>query len=117
MEGRGYSDGAEVRPTPEEPSGAHGRSVPVGGLLLRPRQVEILCLMLSGLTRPRTGRRLGISTKGVDYHLAEIRDRLGIPTLRMLLKWAAGHEGELKAALKLIPRKLKPRPVEPITPP
>ncbi|MBA2290892.1 MAG: response regulator transcription factor [Gemmatimonadales bacterium] len=105
LQGRRFSAGAELKPSLEEPSDAHGPALRVGGLLLRPRQVEILCLMLEGLTRPQAGRRLGISTKGVDYHLNELRERLGLPTLRMLLKWAAGHETELGEALTRVQPK------------
>lgn len=70
----------------------------VDGFLLRPREVELLTLMLEGRTRIEAGRRMGITVKGVDYHLAALRERLGIPTARMLLRWAATNEASLKEA-------------------
>ena len=86
----------EPAPTGRVPPDAP--TIPIGGFLLRPRQVEILALMVDGLNRAQIGQRLGISPKGVDYHLAEFRERVGLPSAKLVLKWAVGQEGELKAA-------------------
>ncbi len=43
---------------------------------LTPRQKEVLPLLLAGLTNQAIAHRLGISAKGVEYHITAILRRL-----------------------------------------
>lgn len=96
--GRRYSDGAESQGPTELVGGARGSSVMIGGLLLRPRQVEVVWLLLRGKTRTAIAERLSVSGKTVDYHLTDLRERLGVESSRMVIAWAAGYQDELSAA-------------------
>ncbi|HBX79492.1 MAG TPA: hypothetical protein DEG43_17770, partial [Acidimicrobiaceae bacterium] len=73
-------------------------SVMIGGLLLRPRQVEVIWLLLRGMGRTAISERLGVTGKTVDYHLTDLRERLGVDTSRMVIAWAAGYQDELSVA-------------------
>ncbi|MBK7593847.1 MAG: response regulator transcription factor [Gemmatimonadetes bacterium] len=105
--GRRYSDGAESQGTTELAGGARGASVMVGGLLLRPRQVEVIWLALRGLGRVAIAERLGVTEKTVDYHLTDLRERLGVDTSRMVIAWAAGYQDELSMAFTGLQREGK----------
>jgi DNA-binding NarL/FixJ family response regulator len=96
--GRRYSDGAESRGGVESLSGARGAGVMIAGLLLRPRQVEVVWLMLRGMSRTAVAERIGVTKKTVDYHLTDLRERLGVGSSRMVIAWAAGCQDELSAA-------------------
>ncbi len=85
------------RQIPESPLGP---SVEIGGASLRPRQVHILNLLLDGLNRKAIARKLGISIKGVDYHIAATCKAVGTPNLRLLSLWAVEHPEALRSALK-----------------
>jgi DNA-binding NarL/FixJ family response regulator len=98
MAGRRYSDGAESQSATEPGSGARGESILIGGLLLRPRQVEVVWLMLRGMSRSEISGRLSVTRKTVDYHLTDLRERLGVGSSRMVVAWAAGHQDELSVA-------------------
>ena len=102
--GRRYSDGGETGSTEEPGTGARGASVMIGGLLLRPRQVEVIWLLLRGLSRSGVSQRLGVTRKTVDYHLTDIREQLGVGTSRMVVAWAAGYQDELSAAFAALQR-------------
>lgn len=84
----------------------------IGGAALRPRHVAILNLLLAGLDYDEIGDELGITAKGVEYHLTTLRDLLGMPNARLLTLWATEHQQALRQALKgkddaarLVPRK------------
>lgn len=47
---------------------------------LTPRQFEIAKLLSRGLTYKEVGERLGISTRTVEQHVAELRKRTGSRT-------------------------------------
>ena len=34
----------------------------------------------------------------MDYHLTDLRERLGVDTSRMVIAWAAGYQDELSVA-------------------
>ena len=104
MAGRRYSDGGETEGASELAGGARGASVMVGGLLLRPRQVEVIWLALRGMGRVAIAERLGVAEKTVDYHLTDLRERLGVETSRMVIAWAAGYQDELSAAFAALQR-------------
>ncbi|MDX2262268.1 MAG: response regulator transcription factor [Gemmatimonadales bacterium] len=97
MAGRRYSDGGETEGAAELAGGARGASVMIGGLSLRPRQVEVIWLALRGMGRVAIAERLGVAEKTVDYHLTDLRERLGVETSRMVIAWAAGYQDELSA--------------------
>ena len=104
MAGRCYSDGAESSSSAGTTSAPRGASVMIGGLLLRPRQVEVIWLLLQWLSRSGVSARLGLTQKTVDYHLADIRELLGVGTSRMVVAWAAGYQDELSAAFAALQR-------------
>jgi DNA-binding NarL/FixJ family response regulator len=64
-------------------------SVPPGPLAgLSSRQREILQLIAEGHSSKEIGFRLGISSKTVDTHRAQIMERLGIQNIQGLVKFA-----------------------------
>ncbi len=64
----------------------HGATGPLGAL--SPRQREILRLIAEGLSSKEIGYRLGISSKTVDTHRAQIMERLDVHTVQGLVKVA-----------------------------
>lgn len=75
-------------------------TVMVGGVALRPRQLDVLNLLLDGLDRDAIAERMEITPRGVDYHLATTREVTGTPNIRLLMLWASEHEDALRLALK-----------------
>lgn len=57
------------------------------GLRLTSRQVEVLTILLNGLTQREAADQLGISRRTVEYHLDELRRRTGIRRMPLLLAW------------------------------
>ncbi len=87
----------------EEPGDATrilAEGVVVGGVALRPKQLQIVNYLLDGLDRDAIAEAIGISAKGVDYHLGTTREVTGTPNIRLLMLWAAEHEAALRLALK-----------------
>lgn len=113
--GRRYSDGGEIESREESGTGARGASVMVGGLLLRPRQIEVLWLLLRGSSRSDVAQRLGVTQKTVDYHLTDLREQLGVGGSRMVIAWAAGYQDELSVAFAALlqARQRASRPTSP----
>jgi len=70
----------------------------VGGVKLRRRQVEVVWLLLAGLERGGIAARLSLSKNAVDYHLKNVRRRLGFHSSRQVLAWAAEHREEFRSA-------------------
>jgi DNA-binding NarL/FixJ family response regulator len=64
---------------------------------LRPREREVLRLLCAGLSDKEIARRLHISVRTVQNHLAHARDQLGLRRRGELIRWAVdrGLAGEL----------------------
>lgn len=58
---------------------------------LTPRQREVLQLVAEGHTARDIGVRLSISVKTVEFHKANLMDRLGVRTASELTKYAVAH--------------------------
>lgn len=67
----------------------------VGGVCLRRRQAEAILLLHDGLTRQAIADRLGITVRGVDYHLGLAKEAVGTASLLLLARWAGEHAVEL----------------------
>ena len=91
LEGRRYVSGSVNSPgvLPQIAGGPRARII-VGGLVISRRQGEILTLLHDGLTREETAKYLGMSVKGIEYHLAKIRMATGIPRLLDILAVVEG---------------------------
>jgi DNA-binding CsgD family transcriptional regulator len=79
MQGPGAATDPAPAP-PERPASradAGGEPAPVE-MVLSERELEVGQLILAGLTHKQIGERLFISTKTVEYHMAKIRQRLGV---------------------------------------
>jgi DNA-binding CsgD family transcriptional regulator len=71
---------------------------------LTARQTEVLGLLAEGLTYQQIARRLSVSTRTIDHHVAAIRNKLDVPTraeavtagrrLGVLPKTAPGKGGD-----------------------
>ncbi|MDZ4257147.1 MAG: response regulator transcription factor [Gemmatimonadales bacterium] len=70
----------------------------VGGVKLRRRQAEVVWLLLAGLDRRGIATRLDLSKDAVDYHLKNVRRRLGFHSSRQVLAWAAQHRDQFRSA-------------------
>lgn len=59
---------------------------------LTPREQEIFMLTLQGLSARKAGLSLNISGKTVEFHLANIKKKLGVYTKQQLRAiWASVH--------------------------
>ena len=58
---------------------------------LTPRQTEILRLVAAGKTTKEVARVLGISPKIVEFHRAQIMDRIGVHDVTALTRYAMQH--------------------------
>lgn len=58
---------------------------------LTPRQMEILRLIAGGASGKVIARQLGISPKTVEFHRAQIMDRLGLRDIASLTLYASSH--------------------------
>jgi DNA-binding NarL/FixJ family response regulator len=83
----------------------HGRSAFVA---LRPREREIVKLLVAGMSNDEIGGALGISPKTVEAHLSRLYQRAGVMT-RLELAVLADREGwldiEPTASAKLVPSR------------
>jgi DNA-binding CsgD family transcriptional regulator len=61
-----------------------------GAAVLTPREIQVLQLILEGLTNKEVGRELGISHRTVDTHREHCRIKLGAKTTAQLVKSAIG---------------------------
>lgn len=88
VQGRRFVSGAVNSPgvLPQIAGGPRTR-IKVGGLVITRRQAEILTLLHDGLTREETSEHLGMSLKGLEYHLAKVREATGLPRILDLLRW------------------------------
>lgn len=85
----------------------------IGGIRLRRRQVEVLALLLTGIGRSGVAAQLNLSMQSVDFHLANVRRRLGVHTSRQVLAWAAEHRDQFPIGDTTAP----PIRVPPVVPP
>ena len=58
---------------------------------LTARESEVLALVAEGLTSKEIARRLGIDSRTVDAHRANIRQRFGLDSSAALLRFAVAH--------------------------
>ncbi len=88
LEGRRFVSGSANSPgvRPQNAGGPRER-IMVGGLVISRRQAEILTLLHDGLTREETSEHLGMTLKGIEYHLAKVRKATGFPRLLDMLRW------------------------------
>ena len=69
--------------------------------ILTPREWQVLSLLEEGLTNREIADRLGISSDGAKYHVAEIISKLGVNNRREAVDFM--HERELTAAHLAVP--------------
>lgn len=55
---------------------------------MTPRQAEVVQLVAEGQTARRIGVLLGLSTRTVEGHLHQARQRIGVSTVAELVAWA-----------------------------
>ncbi len=77
-----------------------GPTVAVAGARLKRRHIEILLLLKDGWSRAQMASQLGLTVKGLDFHLHAARHVVGIDGVNMLRRWAQEHSDELKAVSK-----------------
>jgi DNA-binding NarL/FixJ family response regulator len=77
------------------------QQVIVGGIGLNLRQLQVLCLLHDGVSRDEVARQLGMTVKGVEYHVSVIKRSTGIPRLLDLLRWAGEHIVVIREAILL----------------
>lgn len=58
---------------------------------LSPRQLQVLCLVARGLSTKLIARELALSTKTVDAHRYQIRQRLGVHDVAGIVRYAIRH--------------------------
>jgi|SRR5215831_12056061 len=59
---------------------------------LTARQVEILQLLVEGLSNPEIAQRLSISPKTAEHHVAAILTKLDVPSRRAAVKLARTYQ-------------------------
>jgi DNA-binding NarL/FixJ family response regulator len=84
------------------------------------RQLEILRMMRTGHPQTEIADNLGISIKTVEYHLARLRQGLGVRAAESLVRWVEGRgdgRGDGRAAaLQDPPPRRRKRPKRPKRP-
>jgi DNA-binding NarL/FixJ family response regulator len=65
--------------------------VPRSRALLGQRELEVLRLVAEGMTDDEISRRLFISPRTVQAHLARVRDKTGVRRRSQLARWATEH--------------------------
>lgn len=75
-------------------------AVTVDGFQLHVRQVRALLLFRRGLSRQQVAEKMGITLRGVDFHLSTAREVTGIRRTQLLLQWVAEQREALEAALR-----------------
>jgi DNA-binding CsgD family transcriptional regulator len=67
--------------------------------ILTPREWEVLGLLRDGLSNDEIGRRLGISIRGVKFHVSEILGKLGVENRHDAAAWSPEEHRPWWAAL------------------
>jgi predicted ATPase/DNA-binding CsgD family transcriptional regulator len=70
---------------------------PVSGRVLTKREREIAALVFEGLTNSQIARRLVISSRTVDAHVASIYAKLGVSSRVQLVNWLGQQTGSANA--------------------
>jgi len=68
-----------------------GADSPRSRSMLGQRELEVLRLVAEGLTDDEISRRLFISARTVQAHLARVRDKTGVRRRSQLARWATEH--------------------------
>jgi DNA-binding NarL/FixJ family response regulator len=68
-----------------------GAGAPRSRALLGQRELEVLRLVAEGMTDDEISRRLFISARTVQAHLARVRDKTGVRRRSQLARWATEH--------------------------
>lgn len=72
--------------------------------MLTPREIEVLDLMVSGKKNRRIADELGISTKTLDIHRANIMRKMHTKTIADLVRWRLIHKAELGGPMPVVVR-------------
>jgi DNA-binding NarL/FixJ family response regulator len=68
-----------------------GAAAPRSRAMLGQRELEVLRLVADGMTDDEISRRLFISARTVQAHLARVRDKTGVRRRSQLARWATEH--------------------------
>ena len=58
---------------------------------LTPRESQVVTLTADGLTARQIGRRLGLSTRTVEHHVARVKQKIGLRNRASLVRYALDH--------------------------
>jgi DNA-binding NarL/FixJ family response regulator len=86
-----FADSAQRAAGPSSKRGAPGTRNDHGCQELSPRQVEVLRLIAEGDTYKEIAARLAISERTVNYHMAEILDKLQLENRAQAIAYATYH--------------------------
>lgn len=75
-----------------------GRGRPKHPDILTPREWEVLDLLREDLTNAEIGERIGISERGVKYHVSEIIGKLGVRDRRGAARWKPDAQETVRKA-------------------
>jgi len=76
------------------------REVVIGGVAFTRRQVECVAHLHDGMDRERAAEAVGISAKGIEYHVAEVKLRLGMTRTLDLMRWCDEHIAGIRRGLE-----------------
>jgi DNA-binding NarL/FixJ family response regulator len=99
LEGRRFTSGSEK----QVPVAREGSHFLLDGIPVTGQQVRILCLLLEDGARTKVAARLGLTVRGVDHHLDQLRRRLGLASIILLARWASDNAQELYSIAQLLP--------------
>lgn len=99
LEGRRFTSGSD-KPVPVTKEGSHFL---LDGIPVTAQQVRILCLLLEDGSRIKVAAQVGLSVRGVDHHLNQLRRRLGLDSITLLARWASDNSQELYSIAQLLP--------------
>jgi DNA-binding NarL/FixJ family response regulator len=73
-------------------AGALGKSISIGGVVLRQRESEVLRQLTHGLTNKEIALALGISYETVKEHIQHLLRKIGVSDRTQAAVWAVRHE-------------------------